>query len=530
MSPPTHGDPHTDVVLLGYEQQENLGLRSIAAYLASRGFGVELVALDEESPESILGRLRLARPRVIGLSIIFQYSIEEFAELSSFLRASGVAAHLTAGGHFPSLRPRQTLELLPALDTVVRFEGEATLAELVAAADRPECWPAIRGLAFRSGGGVVLTEPRPLFTSLDELPLVVRGPARPGPLGVGTASMLASRGCLYHCAFCSIRQFYGGAPGAARRVRSAGSVADEMAGLLDERGVRYFSFQDDDFACRTASQRRWLGEFLAALDTRGLSSRIRWKISCRVDDVEAELLGDMTRRGLMAVYLGVESGNEEGLGALGKQTTVAQNLRAISVLKAAGVAVAAGFMLFDPSSRIDTIRQNIDFLATVGSDGYFPLNFCKMLPYAGTPIEASLMAEGRLVGTPARPDYRFLDPRLNGLEILVQKIFSRRNFGEAGLVSFLQQADLDLRMEQAFGDVEISDRRQALGKATRDSNLAAVRTLSSLVDVITTQGMDAALADTAALVEIAEREWRAEASAEISVRKHCFKHVERRTR
>jgi hypothetical protein len=34
------------------------------------------------------------------------------------------------GGHFPSLSYRRTLDLLPQLDSVVRFEGELTLLEL----------------------------------------------------------------------------------------------------------------------------------------------------------------------------------------------------------------------------------------------------------------------------------------------------------------------------------------------------------------------------------------------------------------
>ena len=35
------------------------------------------------------------------------------------------------GGHFPSLSYEQTLELVPELDSIVRFEGESTLLELV---------------------------------------------------------------------------------------------------------------------------------------------------------------------------------------------------------------------------------------------------------------------------------------------------------------------------------------------------------------------------------------------------------------
>jgi len=39
------------------------------------------------------------------------------------LRLNGVDCHFTMGGHFPSLSYDQTLELVPELDSVVRFEG-----------------------------------------------------------------------------------------------------------------------------------------------------------------------------------------------------------------------------------------------------------------------------------------------------------------------------------------------------------------------------------------------------------------------
>ena len=66
-------------------------------------------------------------------------------------------------------------------------------------------------------------------------------------------TMLASRGCLYDCSFCSIRQFYAGAPGPLRRVRSPEDVAAEMKDLYQGRDVRLFLFQDDDFAAKSES-------------------------------------------------------------------------------------------------------------------------------------------------------------------------------------------------------------------------------------------------------------------------------------
>ncbi len=88
-------------------------------------------------------------------------------------------------------------------------------------------------------------------------------------------------------------------------------------------------------------------------------------------------------------------------------------MAAIALLKKRNAALAIGFMLFDPSSTMDTVRENISFLRTVGEDGYMPVNFCKMLPYSGTPIEEQLRSAGRLKGTLLYPDYDFLDPHSN---------------------------------------------------------------------------------------------------------------------
>jgi anaerobic magnesium-protoporphyrin IX monomethyl ester cyclase len=514
----SQADSRCDALLVGYENQENLGLRSIVAFLGARGWRVCLVPFAAGLEQEVLARVQALRPRLVGFSLIFQYSLDDFAPLLALLRTGGVRAHFTAGGHFPSLRPEQTLELLPQLDSIVRFEGEQTTAELLAALDNPDWWPRIRGLAFRQGQQVAVTPVRPLIEDLDSLPPVHRDPPREAAPGIRVAAMLASRGCLYDCAFCSIRQFYGSVPGARRRVRTPASVVAEILRLFEEQEVRFFSFQDDDFAARTPAQRRWVAAFLDGLGAAGLKDRVRWKISCRVDDLEPALLAAMVDHGLAAVYLGVESGNNEGLRTLNKRVTVSQNLTAIDLLKSAAVAVSIGFMLFDPSSTFDSLRENIAFLRRVGDDGYFPVNFCQMLPYAGTPIEAALRASGRLQGTATRPTYGFLDPRLDWYSFIVQRIFTRRNFHPAGTVALLQQADFVHRLGRSFGHSGSGD---AFGAQLRHligrSNRQAVDILEELLGRIRGDGVDALLDEQQALLVMADREWRSEADIEVAL-------------
>jgi len=337
--------------------------------------------------------------------------------------------------------------------------------------------------------------------------------------GVKVAAMLASRGCLFDCSFCSIRQFYGASQGILRRVRSPKAVANEMLGLYNEKSIRFFSFQDDDFAARSPAQKRWLKAFLKELEKTKLAGKVAWKISCRVDDLESETFKMMLDHGLIAVYLGVESGNDAGLKTLNKHVCVKQNLAAIDLLKQQNVAMAIGFMLFDPSSTIDTVRQNIDFLRTVGEDGYFPINFCKMLPYAGTPIEARLRDEGRLKGTVTQPDYGFSDPTLDWYEFLVQKAFSRRNFSPDGIVALLQQADFDWRLATYFAPTgSKQDFGKALNQIVRPTNILAIETLESLLEDVLTYGIDFLLKDQNRLISLFEQEWHGEMKAEVSLK------------
>jgi anaerobic magnesium-protoporphyrin IX monomethyl ester cyclase len=83
-------------------------------------------------------------------------------------------------------------------------------------------------------------------------------------------------------------------------------------------------------------------------------------------------------------------------------------LQAVALLKELGIAFSYGFMLFDPSSTFESVRQNVGFLRQIVGDGSAAALFCRMLPYGGTPIRDQLQLEGRLRGNVTHPDYDFL--------------------------------------------------------------------------------------------------------------------------
>jgi anaerobic magnesium-protoporphyrin IX monomethyl ester cyclase len=384
----------------------------LAATLAEYGHPIELVEF-RDSPESILSRIRTTEPVVVGFSLIFQYYLPEYRDLIQKLRAAGVDAHFTMGGHYPSLCPEEVLTSVPELDSVALFEGELTIVELTAALRAGDDWRQVPGLAYLRDAEIIESRPRVLIENLDDLPLPLRLREPERVLGWPTLPLLASRGCARRCSFCSIHTFYRGAPGRTVRVRSAAKVAEEMEILAERHGVRIFLFQDDDFPLAGRPGKRWVAELAEEIQRRGIAERCIWKVSCRAEYIEPELFAMLRQAGLYLVYMGLESGSEEGLEILNKRISVETNSRAVHTLKNLGLLVEYGFMLFDPSSTFESVRTNIGFLRSILRDGSGGAVFCRMLPYGGTPIRDRLRDEGRLRGDVKRPDYDFLDLRLN---------------------------------------------------------------------------------------------------------------------
>jgi radical SAM superfamily enzyme YgiQ (UPF0313 family) len=399
------------VMLVGFQNQGNLGLGYLAAVLRQYGYTARVVDIEQE-PEEIVRIAREINPILIGFSLIFQFFIDRYGDLLYGLRDAGIDCHFTMGGHFPSLSYEQTLDLVPELDSVVRFEGEMTLVELVDAISSGRDWHDIHGLAYWSNGKAVVTPARALVEDLDQLPYPDRDYEPEVVLGRTIMPILASRGCARTCSFCSIHTFYRAAPGRIVRTRKPSEVVREMRMLHDERDIRIFLFQDDDFPLFGTVWRRWANEFVDELHRSGLPEKVIWKMNCRADAVDRDLFIKMRDAGLYLVYMGLESGSEQGLETLHKQITVAQNLRAVEILKSIGLMFEYGFMLLDPSSTFESVRENLKFLRTILADGCLPVTFCRMLPYDGTPIKDELVRTGRLRGDVCNPDYDFLDPRL----------------------------------------------------------------------------------------------------------------------
>jgi anaerobic magnesium-protoporphyrin IX monomethyl ester cyclase len=214
--------PRPVVALIGFLDQGNLGMGYLSAVLRRQGCDAAWIDVRDR-PDAIAARLLELSPLVVGFSLIFQFFLPQYRKLAQRLREAGVASHFTIGGHYASLCPEELLANFPEIDSVVRYEGEETLVELVKRLEAGEAWRDIDGVAYLKDGEVVATRPRALVEDLDSLPFPDRPKAPERVGGFPTLPVLASRGCIRRCSFCSIHTFY-------RTARKGGQGAQTRAG------------------------------------------------------------------------------------------------------------------------------------------------------------------------------------------------------------------------------------------------------------------------------------------------------------
>jgi radical SAM superfamily enzyme YgiQ (UPF0313 family) len=402
------------VTFIAFKEFDNLGVGYISSVLSNAGYESSIIDITD-GKTAILNEIRRINPTIVGFSIIFQYYIYEFQELMSYLREEGIKCHFTGGGHYASLRYEELFEIIPSLDSIVRFEGEYTFLELANCICNSKEWKNIPGIAFKNGTKIIVNPLRQVETELDKFPFPRRSSLREYVPGKKFATILAGRGCVYKCSFCSVNEYYKESSGPVKRLRIPRKVVEEMALLHSESDCTIYLFQDDDFPVNTWNGSEWIEIFCEELRHKNLYNKILWKINCRPDEVADNSFKMMQDHGLFLVFLGIEDGTDAGLTRLNKHSTLAKSIEGIDILKKLEIDFDYGFMPFQPWSTYTSVKDNFAFLSEICSDGFSPVTFLKMMPFCATSVEKELKRDGRLKGKPGFLDYDFHEESMNHL-------------------------------------------------------------------------------------------------------------------
>ncbi len=186
----------------------SLALPSLAASCSDIA-GLDLTIQEysvNERIEAILPKLAIKGADVVAFSC-YIWNIEQTLKLISDLKLVNSAIYIILGGPEVSYGSHELLAANPAVDCIVRGEGEGTFLELArllalhtgkGLAD--ELLENINGLTFRSGDEIITTTPAKPVADLDSLP----SPVAAGLIDTTKPLVYieTSRGCPFSCAFC----------------------------------------------------------------------------------------------------------------------------------------------------------------------------------------------------------------------------------------------------------------------------------------------------------------------------------------
>lgn len=126
---------------------------------------------------------------------------------------------------------------------------------------------------------------------------------------------VSSRGCPYSCAFC-----YRGAQGERNYgMRTPEHIAKQVRGYVDNYGLDFIGFPDDNFA---VSKKR-IKQFPKVFSEYGLD-KVRWGTHTRMDEADARLW-DMAKSGCVYIGFGAESASPSTLKKMQKGGFILRN-------------------------------------------------------------------------------------------------------------------------------------------------------------------------------------------------------------
>jgi len=293
---------------------------------------------------------------IIGVSFM-TYNAPRAYEIGDIFRAKGKT--VIFGGYHPTFMPEEAIQ---HADSICIGEAEYNVPRIIK--------------DFQNG------ELKKFYVSelvdLAELPQLDRKLLKDNAYVTANA-MQATRGCIHHCAFCSVAAFnrY------KIRTRPVNQVIDELKTL-----GKHVLFMDDNIILNK--------EYAKELFEAMIPLNKRWYSQCGIGmAADDQLLELAARSGCRGLFIGFESLSEQTLEAYHKHTNRKKDYKEIvRKIHHAGVSICSGFLFGSDQDGPDVFENTLDFLMEVNMDA---LQSTRLTPFPGTPLFAEYDKDNRII-------------------------------------------------------------------------------------------------------------------------------------
>jgi len=265
-----------------------------------------------------------------------------------------------------------------SIDYVVPADGDSVFPELVGIIERKGDVRECLGLYFRNAGSVAYSGDPVSRTSLDSLAYMDFTDLRVQDYEDGRhLLMMASRGCVWHCAFCSSRAF-----GDKYRFMSGERIHQEIVyhKTTVSSDVRHIDFADLAFNGNMDRVRTFCDLMVRYPPVPQES--MSWLANAIIHpELTLETLSRMAAAGCVRLIFGIESGSPALLKRMRKNYDHAIAVRVIKDARTAGIHTTCNFMFGFPGETESDFEQTLDFLRAIASsvDRVYPSRtYCAM--------------------------------------------------------------------------------------------------------------------------------------------------------
>lgn len=361
-----------------------IGLAYILAVLEKKGYQVVFFDdhLNKGNNKTLLKLLLEEKPDLVGMSLMTSPVIYRTYEIVDILRKHLKSAKITLGNLHASVFAEELIKNNKA-DIIVYGEGEETICEIAHQISNNKTLKNIKGIFYKSSSSKIIKTPaRPPINNLDNIPFPAwhlmpikkykfsAMASLPGK----TISIMASRGCNYHCTFCSLF-----IQGKNRRCRSIKNICDEIEYMNNKYGLNSFVFLDPIWPANILEAKYFCKELIK----RKLNKRIIWASETRLSLVNKKLLNLLYQAGCRKIMFGIESGSIDILKKINKKHNLNHTKNIIQYCADLGLNPTGFFILGTPQEKISDMLKTIKYALSL------KLHFVKFswfVPYPGTII------------------------------------------------------------------------------------------------------------------------------------------------
>jgi len=335
----------------------------LGSYLHSRGLTFDYVNLFHLEKEKLIEKLCADDILSIAITTTLYVTPQPILEIISTIRRYNTTAKIIVGGPYlanqhkmlDSLSLKRLFSYIGADFYVISSEGEAALANLINALKSQSSLDAVDNLAYKTGKKYVTTN---LSTESNDLADNMVDYRLFSKADFGEfVTLRTAKSCPFTCAFCGFPERAG-----KYKYMSVDEVKRELDAIREIGGITTLTFIDDTFNVPKGRFKELLR--LMIKEDYGF----KWNCFYRCDFGDEEAIELMGKAGCEGVFLGVESGSDRLLQGMNKSARRHDYMKAVPLLKDAGISTYASLIIGFPGETLDTVQETIDFLEEAKPD------------------------------------------------------------------------------------------------------------------------------------------------------------------